>query len=200
LGVTSALIQINSFLQQDTSIDSDSSELSPSSSPVCLSHYSWPLLRCWQKSGSYIALGTSTSSYFGVVGRGMARRTAFMGLRRWRLRKIVGFLPGVLQISLYLFGTAVFFYFLDMEVPAQGSVAVVTIFGAFFYTCTKIVAICWRDSPFRRSLSPLPPRVPFFSKESMLLARVSLRRWWKRLIGTTPQTPLAKVGPPTTIL
>jgi hypothetical protein len=183
--------QINSFLQQDTSIDSDSlvrtqSILIASASVTLLVAFVAVLAKKWVLHYAWI---TSTSSYFGVVGRGMTRQTAFMGLRKWRLHKIIGFLPGMLQISLYLFGTAVFFYFLDMEVPAQGSVAAVTIFGAFFYICTKIVAICWRDSPFRRSLSPLPPRVPFFSKESMLLARVSLRRWWKRLIGTTTPNP-----------
>ncbi|TFK99361.1 hypothetical protein BDV98DRAFT_595039 [Pterulicium gracile] len=86
------------------------------------------------------------------------RHFRYMGLNRWRVPLIIGLLPSLLHVSLFLFltGTALFLFPLDQT----ASVLVITVTCVTCATCiiSSLVPVVLPQCPYRTPISSLAAR------------------------------------------
>jgi hypothetical protein len=116
-----------------------------------------------------------------VTDRGEKRQAKFMGLQRCGLHLIIeSLLPGLLQLSLYMFGFAIAAYLWGSNISTEQVVIGVIVSGWCFCVVTTTFGTFWRDSPFQTVLSGLLPTALPWVKKVATLTGVRLRRWLRR--------------------
>ena len=124
----------------------------------------------------WILYYTRVTTWGNIVDRGKERQAKLVGLQKWGLHLIMDSLPVMLQFALLLFGVALAAYLWDLNVSVAGAALAITSVGLALYACIAVVAAIHSDCPFQTPLSVSISKVPPWTKQSVTLARVWLRR------------------------
>jgi hypothetical protein len=83
------------------------------------------------------------------------RQYRFEGLQRWKLRRVLGVLPGLLQLALLLFFCGLLDFLLQLHPIVAAVVGLVTVLFLTLALCTTVISVFSRSSPFRSPVSSI---------------------------------------------
>ena len=81
------------------------------------------------------------------------REFHYLGMERWKLPKMVGILPSLIQVSLLLFAIGLILFLLNISKPAFGVTTAIFGVGVLFYAITTSISVFVTSSPFHSPLS-----------------------------------------------
>ena len=94
--------------------------------------------------------------------QGRERHRKFMGLQRWHVATVIGTLPTLLQISLFLFLVSLVDLFWTINRKVACTVLSFTILTFVFYIGTTLIAVFASGSPFQTRFSALLYRLRIY--------------------------------------
>ena len=121
--------------------------------------------------------------------RAKTREFRYLGMERWKLTEMVGILPSLIQISLFLFAVGLILFLFHISIPSFGVTTAIFAIGVFYYAVTTSISILVTSSPFHsppsRALGKVYQRVhayfcPYFGD------------FLSGLMDTTPVTTLGR--------
>jgi len=91
--------------------------------------------------------------------RAKTREFRYLGMKRWKLPEMVGILPLLIQISLFLFSIGLVLFLFHISTPSFGVTMAIFGIGVLYYIVTKSISVFVTSSPFRSPLSRTCARV-----------------------------------------
>jgi hypothetical protein len=85
--------------------------------------------------------------------RAKTREFRYLGMERWKLPEMVGILPLLIQISLFLFSIGLIFFLFHISWPSFGVTTGIFGVGVLYYTITTSISVFVTSSPFHSPLS-----------------------------------------------
>jgi hypothetical protein len=85
--------------------------------------------------------------------RAKTREFRYLGMERWRLPEMVGILPLLIQISLFLFSIGLVLFLFHVSKPSFGVTTAIFGAGVLYYTSTTSISVFVTSSPFHSPLS-----------------------------------------------
>ena len=122
--------------------------------------------------------------------RAKSREFRYLGMQRWRLPGMVGVLPLLIQISLFLFTLGLAWFLFHVSKPSFGVTTAISGAGFLFYTMTTSISVFVTSSPFHSPLSRTLGKVYQLMHAYFC---PSGRIFLSRAMDTTPETALGRV-------
>ena len=91
--------------------------------------------------------------------RAKTREFRYLGMKRWKLPEMVGILPLLIQISLFLFSIGLLLFLFHISIPSFGVTTVILGIGILYYVTTTSISVFVTSSPFHSPLSRTLARV-----------------------------------------
>jgi hypothetical protein len=85
--------------------------------------------------------------------RAKTREFRYLGMERWKLPEMVGILPVLIQISLFLFSIGLVLFLFHISKPSFGVTTVIFGVGVLYYVMTTSISVFVTSSPFHSPLS-----------------------------------------------
>ena len=85
--------------------------------------------------------------------RAKTREFRYFGMERWKLPEMVGILPLLIQISLFLFSIGLLIFLFHISTPSFGVTTAIFCIGLLYYGMTTSISVFVTSSPFRSPLS-----------------------------------------------
>ena len=85
--------------------------------------------------------------------RAKTREFRYLGMERWRLPEMVGILPLLIHISLFLFAVGLVLLLFYISKPSFYITAALAVVGALFYATTTTISVFVASSPFHSPLT-----------------------------------------------
>jgi hypothetical protein len=123
--------------------------------------------------------------------RAKTREFRYLGMEHWKLPEMVGILPWLIQISLFLFSIGLLFFLFHINTPSFGVTAVIFGVGVLYYSITMSISVFVTSSPFHSSLSRA--LVPVYQQVHDYLSTM-IHDFSTRAMGTGPETALSRFG------
>lgn len=132
-----------------------------------------------------------------LIDRSRHRELRMRGMTAWHFKYILGFLPVVMQMSLFLLVTALAVYMWDLSRTVFVTIATISAFGLLFYFVISYAATVWETCPYQTPLSLLLRYLISFARKHRsdglqeIKGQLSgLATFWKHQ-PTTAGTPVA---------
>jgi len=85
--------------------------------------------------------------------RAKTREFRFLGMERWKLPEMVGVLPLLIQISLFLFSIGLILFLFHISKPSFGITTAIFGIGILYHVTTTSISVFATSSPFHSPLS-----------------------------------------------
>ena len=85
--------------------------------------------------------------------RAKTREFRYLGMEHWKLPKMVGILPLLIQISLLLFSIGLIMFLFHISIPSFGVTTAIFGIGILYYVMTTSISVFVISSPFHSPLS-----------------------------------------------
>ena len=80
--------------------------------------------------------------------RAKTREFRYLGMERWKLTEMVGILPSLIQISLFLFSIGLIVFLFHISTPSFGVTTAIFAIGVLYYAVTTSISVLVTSSPF----------------------------------------------------
>ena len=80
--------------------------------------------------------------------RAKTREFRYLGMERWKLTEMVGILPSLIQISLFLFAIGLVVFLFHISTPSFGVTTAIFSIGMLYYAATTSISVLVTSSPF----------------------------------------------------
>ena len=80
--------------------------------------------------------------------RAKTREFRYLGMERWKLTEMVGILPSLIQISLFLFAIGLVVFLFYISTPSFGVITAIFAIGVLYYAATTSISALVSSSPF----------------------------------------------------
>jgi hypothetical protein len=85
--------------------------------------------------------------------RAKTREFRYLGMERWKLPEMVGMLPLLIQISIFLFSIGLALFLFHISTPSFGVTTAIFGIGLLYYAMTTTISVVVTSSPFHSPLS-----------------------------------------------
>jgi hypothetical protein len=122
--------------------------------------------------------------------RAKTREFRYLGMERWKLPEMVGVLPLLIQISLFLFSIGLVLFLFHTSGPSFGVTTAIFGVGVLYWTMTTSISVFVTSSPFH---SPLSRTLGTVYRHAHAYACPSLHTFLSRAMDDIPTTVWGRV-------